>query len=244
MADEAPHEEHPEADPEGTPFFDKLPREIRDEIYRLAYVEESGRVVRIISRKDWVEGAREGRRYGGYYDNRRGTSKTFPDPPLLAMHVSRQFEAEAVQQWFRHQTVDCLNLTMWNDLCKRDPRITDNVISLRCSWRGGISCAPLFASIRACKSMRELQLKISDSAFDAIDGFLACQDDYGSREFCKLEAQMGLCSMKALQKVAFSPVKTRHITLAQTPEEKRKWESNLLEFEDYINRRIQQNRAV
>lgn len=162
------------------------------------------------------------------------------------MHVSRQFEKEAVREWFRHCIIDCEDLGKWAKLCKLDARIQACVVSLRCSW--GRSTPDHisrihgnrdedFSQLRNCKQLRYLQLRVSDEVFDTIPNRFIFHDDYAPEDFEKLKAVAEFRRMPSLQSVLLIPQESG--ALADTPEEQEKWMDNLRSLEDFINQQIQ-----
>ncbi|KAF7190515.1 hypothetical protein HII31_08229 [Pseudocercospora fuligena] len=202
----------------GTPFFDKLPRELRDEVYRYAFVEEPGRVLRYATR------------------SRR---------QMKAMHVSRQFEAEAVQEWYRHHIIDCPNINFFRYLCSRDDQFQNNVINLWPSWDrshsvegNNIGIISAHDNIRNCDRLRTLRLKVFEPIFDISDNGddeATYLRDHNYGDLWSIQEVQDLCTLPALQKVTLIPAEGWSAVFEKTPEEAAKWLENVQKLENFIS---------
>lgn len=106
----------PSSPARSTPFW-RLPAELRDIIYELAYTPPASRNVKIVHLAKWMETERI--RRDATKNNRAVKPPALPVCPLTQVLVSRQFYREASAAWFRTRIVrwdywDREMMSLWN----------------------------------------------------------------------------------------------------------------------------------
>ncbi|KAK4627299.1 hypothetical protein CLAFUW4_05137 [Fulvia fulva] len=244
-----------------TTFF-HLAREIRDHVYELAYIADGDEEIKITSLKAWCAKARDQR---AAVKREKDLMASMPylaplpaQPPLLplsqlspplcplfAMLVNKQFYQEAMETYFRCNTVHYgrfeYNYLIFrfgglSDYC---PLIKTYLTKLNAEWKNdtigqiGRDRGPsVFKHISKWTGVRELRLEVDDEVFAAFTTRFACSDTYTDEDFAQLDNVRRMCSMPSLQNVKLTP---KASALASTKEEEMHWQHNVTALENYIN---------
>ena len=230
-----------------------LPRELRDQIFRLAFVQNEEGVSKIIAIEKWLDDERERRRRHAL----RRTSTIIPTPPpfvprpmptcpLYAMIVNKQFFDEAATAYLRYQTLKCDDMWTFNKFCNTSKPLKAHITKFVCRWNKraepkGMDSWSFFCGLRKCASLRELRMTVHDKVFDILQNRLVCAESLTAADFREIQEVYDLISMPSLQRVSLTAEPSG---LAATEEEQTQWRENVAAMEQFLNKSLKKLREI
>ncbi|KXT05262.1 hypothetical protein AC578_8380 [Pseudocercospora eumusae] len=225
--------------------FFRLPKELRDEIYRFAFASENDHF-KIIMKAKWMQNERSRREM----NNRRQSSfvpRVASECPLLGMRVNKQFFREATSQWLSNTTIECHDGFDVNNMLEHSTALRENMVHFHGDWNSSsllsktrwhmYSC---FRGLRLCQNMRSLRLVVCEGAFEAFESRMSCVDNFTDADFKTIMEVRSMLNMNSLASVTLEPEKSK---LAVSEHEKKQWRSNVAALEAYINRKLKERDA-
>ncbi|KAF7191043.1 hypothetical protein HII31_07558 [Pseudocercospora fuligena] len=238
----------------GSRFFDRLPKEIRSEIYQLAYAPDRTGVVKINTLSGVV---------GNEWDRRDPRAWGQPNPagPFMSadqlmkpfipqLLVNKQFYQEALEEYFRKLVLDRSFLSVskkesqaiWQNLN------TLNIESTRAAlvgqprsrdydaWTGNYIESALSQGLTDFQRLETLQLDVSEDIFRCFHDHIPCLHKYTDQDFDRISDLKVLSKVSSLKTVVLVPMTSQ---LAKTQPEHDTVAENFAELQKYIDKQIE-----
>ncbi|KAK4627481.1 uncharacterized protein CLAFUR5_11767 [Fulvia fulva] len=226
------------------PPFSRLAREIRDEIYRLAYPPNS----RWLCPQPHVQVLKTfrtlRRAIGGYRPEPTSSPPVpcIPECPLNAMIVNKQYYSEAAQVYFETTALvdEDREKGVSTELFALVPSLQTRVIKFSGDWRSmdEREGRPVLPEM---PNLKRLTLYIDDDTFDTVTHKHICIDEFNGSDFAHFQDVKELLRFPSLQKVELT---AGYCSMAIIPEEEKIWARNIAVLETYINERLQQRNST
>lgn len=228
-----------------------MPREIRDEIYHLAFNQDR-RMFKVTSLAYLMQRIREERRR---YQLRvphsmsnsttrtiaaRMTPDTVPGCPLERMRVCKQFFDEAASAWLRSHTIICGDNLESIEAFMRSSAVRAHLTGLAYRAGGNFLIPEISPVFKHLSNLRTFSLLIGDYCFDDVKCRLCWFHDLQPRDFEQVTFPVEILNIETLEKIKLEPKVSE---LAITQQEQNKWKHNVAAFEIFLNAELK-TRAI
>ncbi|KXS94545.1 hypothetical protein AC578_7489 [Pseudocercospora eumusae] len=227
-------------------FFAKLPRELRNEIYRLAYAAERNGVVKLGIKHDMIQAEWRNRdpfpksiMRQHLFIRPLKSSDHFTEPVMHQFLVNKQYYREAVEEYFREFALDHRYLSF---PAEKSTAVRQNLRFLDIKWSQSHLCKSIrnrdlpFYGLREFVSLRKLQIGVFDTVFQSFRNRIPCLHTYNDADFDRISDIDILLKVPALDTIRLLPAASN---LPRDQQERDTLAANFDALQKYIDRRLE-----